>query len=38
MIRNLTERYLKIDYNYVFPLNIVIIVNFKRSHGIRKEV
>ena len=37
MIRVFTESYFRTVYNYIFSLNFVIIVNFKRIQIIRKE-
>ena len=37
MIRVFTETYFRTVYNYIFSLNFVIIVNFKRIQIIRKE-
>ena len=30
MVRVFTERYFRTDYNYIFSLNVVFTVNFKR--------
>ena len=37
LIRVFTESYFRTVYNYIFSLNFVIIVNFKRIQIIRKE-
>ena len=37
-IRAFTESYFQTDYKYIFSVNVVIIVNFKRIQIIRKEV
>ena len=36
--RVFTESCFLTDYNYIFSMNVVIIVNFKSIHVIRKEV
>ena len=38
VIRVFTESCFLTDYDYIFSMNVVIIVNFKRIHVIRKEV
>ena len=38
MIRVFTETYFQTDYNYIFSLSIVIIVNFKHIQIFRKEI
>ena len=37
-IRVFTQRYFQTDYNYIFSLNVVIIVNFKLIQIFWKEV